>query len=193
MENKTFKEQVTIDAFKNMDAFKAAFLIIGTSLIAFAFLVWLIYFKGGTETQAAWVRQLPAVNASLNSLSTVFLLLAVRAVLRKDYPAHMKFNLAAFGTSTAFLLTYVIYHNAIGHTPFTGEGIIRPIYFTILISHILLSALVVPLILFSFYLAFAGKFKQHRAVSKVTFPVWLYVSVTGVMIFLILNAYAPAG
>lgn len=190
MENITFKDQVTIAAFKNMDAFKAAFLIIGISLIAFAFLVWLIYFKGGSESYADWVYWLPAVNASLNSLSTVFLVLAIRAVYQKKYNLHMKFNLAAFGTSTAFLLTYVIYHNAVGHTSFTGDGLIRGIYFTILISHILLSALVVPLILFSFYLAFAGKFKQHRTVSKVTFPVWLYVSITGVLIFLILNAHA---
>lgn len=193
MENTSFKDQVTIDAFKNLDAFKAAFLIIGISLVAFAFLVWLIYFKGGSDSYSDWVYYLPGVNASLNSLSTVFLMLAIRAVLRKDYATHMKFNLAAFGTSTAFLLTYVIYHNAVGHTPFTGEGLIRPIYFTILISHILLSALVVPLILFSFYLAFAGKFKQHRTVSKLTFPVWLYVSVTGVLIFLILNTFSLAG
>ncbi len=193
MQNTSFKDQVTIDAFKNLDAFKAAFLIIGVSLIAFAFLVWLIYFKGGSETYADWVRYLPAVNASLNSLSTVFLLLAVRAVFKKEYATHMKFNLAAFGTSTAFLLTYVIYHNAVGHTTFTGEGLIRPIYFTILITHILLSALVVPLILFSFYLAFAGKFKQHRAVSRITFPVWLYVSITGVLIFLILNSVVKTG
>jgi putative membrane protein len=193
MENTSFKDQVTIDAFKNLDAFKAAFFIIGISLVAFAFLVWLIYFKGGSESYADWVRYLPAVNASLNSLSTIFLVLAIRAIYRKEYSLHMKLNLAAFGTSTAFLLTYVIYHNAVGHTSFTGEGLIRPIYFTILISHILLSALVVPLILFSFYLAFAGKFKQHRAVSKVTFPVWLYVSVTGVLIFLILNTFSKAG
>lgn len=188
MKPDTFKQDITIDAFKNMDVFKAAFWIIGISLAAFAFLVWLIYLKNPAEGSPDWVFSLPGVNASLNSLSTVFLVMAILAIRKRDYTAHMRFNLAAFATSTAFLLTYVIYHNAVGHTPYTGEGWIRPVYFSILISHILLSALVVPLILFSFFLAFAGRFLQHRRVSKITFPIWLYVSVTGVVIYLMLRA-----
>ena len=102
---------------------------------------------------------------------------------------HMRFNLTAFLTSTLFLISYVIYHNFHGSTPFPGQGIIRPVYFFILISHIILSALVMPLILTSFYLAFSDKIRLHRKVSKVTLPVWLYVSVTGVLIFVILRAY----
>lgn len=190
MKPETFKQDMTIAAFENMDVFKAAFWIIGISLSAFAFLVWLIYFKNPAEMSPNWVFSLPAVNASLNTLSTVFLVLAYLAIRKRRFERHMRLNLAAFATSTAFLLTYVLYHNAVGHTLFTGEGWIRPVYFAVLISHILLSALVVPLILFSFFLAFSGRLAQHRRVSRLTFPVWLYVSVTGVLIYALLRAHA---
>lgn len=179
----------TIDFFKEVSPAKALGVILLISILAFLFLVWLLYFKGGSDYSSTLINSLPALNALLNGSSTVLLLLGYRAILKKRYLTHMKFNLTAFVTSSLFLISYVVYHNFHGSTPFPGEGIIRPVYFFILISHIILSALVVPLILTSFYLAFAGKVKTHRKVSKITLPIWVYVSVTGVLIFFILNAY----
>jgi putative membrane protein len=187
--NKSFQEQVTIEILKDVSAYKAFILIFLLSLLAFVFLVWLIYFKETPDQIQDWVRSLPALNATCNSISTILLLFGIREIKRRNFDRHMRFMLGAFVTSTLFLVSYVIYHNYIGHTPFPGEGLIRNIYFFILISHIILSAGVVPLILSSFYLAFSGKFKSHRKISKITFPIWLYVSVTGVIIFFILNAY----
>ncbi len=187
--NKSFEEQVTIEALKNVSLYKAVIIILMVSALAFLFLVWLIYFKDTPENVASWVYNLPALNATFNSISTILLILGLREIKKRQFDKHMRFMLGAFAMSTLFLVSYVVYHNFIGHTPFPGQGIIRPVYFFILISHIILSAAVVPLILTSFFFAFSGKFKSHRKISKITFPIWLYVSVTGVMIFFILNAY----
>jgi putative membrane protein len=182
-------DKFTVNFLEEISFAKALAVILLISTCAFLFLVWLLYFKGGSEYNSGVIATLPALNALLNATSAVFLLLGYRAILKRNYMTHMRYNLTAFITSTLFLISYVIYHSFHGSTPFPGEGIIRPIYFFILISHIILSAAVVPMILTSFYLAFAGKIKTHRKVSKFTLPVWLYVSVTGVIIFFVLNAY----
>lgn len=182
-------EELTVEFVKNLSVPKAIGTILLISGLAFLFLIWLIYFRETAEETAAWVANLPALNALLNSASTVFILLGFWAIKKRDFVKHMKFMLTAFITSSLFLISYLMYHNYVGHTPFPGEGIIRPIYFFILISHIILSAFVVPLVLTSYYFAFSGKFSTHRKVSKWTLPIWLYVSVTGVVIFFILNAY----
>lgn len=180
----------TIDLLKDISPAKAIGVILLISAVAFCFLIWLIYFKGGSDYRSELITSLPALNALLNSTSAVLLLFGYRAILRRNFSRHMKFNLTAFITSTFFLISYVVYHNFHGSTPFTGEGFVRPVYFFILISHIILSAIVMPLILTSFYLAFSGKLKLHRKVSKVTLPVWLYVSVTGVVVFFMLRTYS---
>lgn len=182
-------EQLTVDFIKKISIPKAIGLILLISTFAFLFLVWLIYFRETADTTAPWVSNLPALNALLNSVSTVLIILGFVAIKKRQFVKHMKLMLTAFITSSLFLISYLVYHHYIGHTPFPGEGFIRPIYFFILISHIILSAFVVPLVLTSYYFAFAGKFKTHRRVSKWTFPIWLYVSITGVVIFFILNAY----
>jgi len=182
-------EQLTVDFIKKISIPKAIGLILLISTFAFLFLVWLIYFRETADTTAPWVSNLPALNALLNSVSTVLIILGFVAIKKRQFVKHMKLMLTAFITSSLFLISYLVYHHYIGHTPFPGEGLIRPIYFFILISHIILSAFVVPLVLTSYYFAFAGKFKTHRRVSKWTFPIWLYVSITGVVIFFILNAY----
>lgn len=186
---KNLEDQFSIDILKEISLAKAVGVIVLISSVAFAFLIWLIYFKGGSDYNSSLITSLPALNALLNSASAVFLLLGYRAIRKGHYMTHMRYNLTAFVTSTLFLISYVVYHNFHGSTPFPGEGVIRPFYFFILISHIILSALVVPMILTSFYLAFSGKIKLHRKVSKITLPVWMYVSVTGVLIFVILKAY----
>lgn len=188
-EHKSLDEQVTIQFLKNISVPKAIGFILLISSLAFLFLLWLLYIKEGADFSAAWVQQLPALNAFLNSVSTVLILMGYAAIKKRKYIAHMKLMLTAFITSSLFLVSYLLYHNFTGHTPFPGQGFIRPVYFTILISHIILSAFVVPLVLTSFYFAYSGKFKTHRKVSRWTFPIWLYVSVTGVVIFFILNAY----
>lgn len=182
-------DQFTVNFLKELSLPKALGVILLISAGAFLFLVWLLYYKGGTDYSSNLISSLPALNALLNSCSAVLLVLGYRAIRRRRYMTHMRYNLTAFVTSTFFLISYVIYHSFHGSTSFPGQGLIRPVYFFILITHIVLSALVVPLILTSFYLAFSGKIGLHRKVSKVTLPVWLYVSVTGVLIFFILRAY----
>jgi len=184
------EKPATIELLKNISLTKAIAVILLISSVVFGFLIWLIYYKGGSDYSSNLITSLPALNALLNSASAVLLLFGYQAILQRDFSRHMKFNLTAFVTSTFFLISYVIYHNFHGHTSFTGEGIVRPIYFFILITHIILSALVMPMILTSFYLAFSGKLRLHRKVSKITLPVWLYVSVTGVVIFFLLRVYS---
>lgn len=184
-----FKSKVTIDAFENLNVARAVIGIMIASGLVLIFLFWLLYFRDGADVVPAWVYQLPSVNAFFNTVATVFLVMAFVQIKKRNFQAHMKYNLAAFVASALFLISYVLYHNFIGHTPFPGEGWIRPVYFFILISHIILSVVVVPLILSSFFFAFAGKFTTHRKISKFTFPIWMYVSVTGVMIYFILHAY----
>ncbi|SMO44171.1 DUF420 domain-containing protein [Gracilimonas mengyeensis] len=174
---------------EQISAKKAIGLIIGVSVVAVLFLFWLIYFKDGAEAPVSWIENLSAVNAGLNGLSTIFLLLAFREIKRRDFQKHMRFNIAAFVTSSLFLVSYVIYHHFVGDTKFMGEGFVRPVYFFILITHIVLSIFVVPLVLASFYFSFSGKFRTHKKVSRWTFPIWLYVSVTGVLVFFMLKIW----
>ncbi len=161
--------------------------IAATSAAAFGFLIWLIYFNEGGRSPET-VSFLPAVNASLNGLSTLLLLIGVTMIRRGDRRRHQWFMTAAFVSSSLFLVSYIIYHSLHGDTRFTGEGWIRPVYFFVLISHIVLSAVALPLILTSFYLSLTRRFKRHKRVSRWTFPIWLYVSVTGVAIFFMLKA-----
>ncbi|MDZ7718874.1 MAG: DUF420 domain-containing protein [Balneolaceae bacterium] len=187
--NRTPNEELTVQFLKEVSVKKAITTILIVSGIAFLFLLYLIYVNDSGETYASWVQELPALNAFLNSVTTVLILSGYMAIRKKKFKVHMRFMLTAFITSSLFLISYLVYHHYAGDTPFPGQGFIRPIYFTILISHIILSAFVVPLVLTSYYFAFSGKFKSHRKVSKWTLPIWLYVSVTGVIIYFMLNAY----
>ncbi len=135
----------------------------------------------------AWVRLLPAVNASLNSVATVLLVLALVAILKRKVHTHRWLMMAALGVSALFLGTYLLYHALIGGgTSYQGTGVLRWLYFTILISHVVLAAAVVPLVLITLIRALRGRFHAHAAVARVTYPVWLYVSVTGVLVYLLL-------
>ncbi|MGF1509876.1 MAG: DUF420 domain-containing protein [Myxococcota bacterium] len=160
------------------------------SLGAFGFLIWLIYFNEGSR-EAGQVAMLPAVNASLNSLSALFLVLGYWMIRTRRIVAHRRFMVAAFASSSLFLVSYVIYHGLHGDTPFEGRGMVRPIYFAVLISHIVLSAVTLPLVFTSFYFSLTGQFFKHKAVSRFTFPIWLYVSVTGVVVFFMLKLFNP--
>lgn len=187
MEDQKVPESIIV--FDKVSAKKALAVIISVSVVALLFLVWLIYFNEGSAHSYSWVAKLPAFNAAFNSLSTIFLVLGLREIKQRNFARHMKFMISAFITSALFLVSYILYHHFIGDTKFMGEGIIRPVYFFILITHIVLSAFVVPLVLSSFFFAFSGKFKTHRKVSKFTLPIWLYVSITGVLIFALLKIF----
>jgi putative membrane protein len=166
---------------------RAIAVILAISAAAFGFLCWLLYGRQAPGHDSPAIMALPAVNAGLNALSSVFLVCGLRAILRRDVVRHWRFMVSAFISSSLFLTSYIIYHSFHGDTHFIGTGAIRPIYFFILISHITLSAVALPLILTSFYLALTRRFTLHPRVSRVTFPIWLYVSVTGVLVFLLLR------
>lgn len=183
-------DEFTIEALKELSFKKAITMIAVVSISALAFLIWLIYLRGGAEySQDSFVAYLPTLNVLFNICSIGFLFNAYVAIRNRNYRTHMRMMLAAFVCSSLFLVSYVVYHTFHGHTVFPGTGGIRIFYLTILFSHIVLSAVIVPMILGSFYLAFSGKYRLHKKLSRFTFPVWMYVSVTGVFIYIILNIY----
>jgi putative membrane protein len=180
---------IQVSALKDVSPKKALAVILAVSAGALALLWAVIFGHGPVVSPPGWVGYLPAVNAALNATSAVFLLLGLRAVKARDLAQHARFLLAAMGSSALFLVSYIVYHSVHGDTKFQGQGAVRPVYFFILISHIVLSAVVLPLIFSSFFLSLSGRFPQHRKVSRYTFPIWLYVSVTGVLVFALLRAF----
>ena len=129
------------------------------------------------------VSDLPALNAALNGTAGVLLFAGWLMIRRGRIAAHRRCMLAAFTASSLFLVSYVVYHAQTGSRPFTGQGPVRALYFTILISHVLLAAAIVPLALVTLSRALRGDFIQHRRIARWTFPIWMYVSVTGVVIY----------
>jgi len=168
---------------------KATGAILLASVAVLGALLVVIYGHGRAASVPAWIRALPALNAALNATSAVFLVSAYAAIRRRDLAAHARNMLRAVGTSGTFLVSYIVYHSVHGDTKFAGQGAIRPIYFFILVSHIALSAVVVPLIFLSLFFSLSGRFRPHKRLSRFTLPIWLYVSVTGVLVFALLTAY----
>ena len=133
------------------------------------------------------IGDLPAVNASLNALSAVFLVVGYTLIRRGDRTRHKRFMLAALVTSTAFLTCYLVYHwNIGGSKPFGGQGIIRVVYYLVLVPHVLLAMTILPLALVTTARGLRSQFDRHVRVARWTLPVWLYVSVTGVVVYLML-------
>jgi putative membrane protein len=135
------------------------------------------------------VTDLPAVNATLNAISGILLLIAYAHIRARRIELHRRFMLAAFATSSLFLVCYLVYHAQVGSVPFTRQGLVRPLYFTILITHVTLAATVVPLALVTLSRGLKARYPQHRRIARWTFPVWMYVSVTGVLVYVLL--YQP--
>ncbi len=129
------------------------------------------------------VSSLPVLNAALNSLSAVFLLAGFLFIKSHNQNSHRICMLSAFGCSMLFLISYLIYHYQVGSVPFRGQGWIRPVYFSILLTHTVLATAVVPLALITLSRALRERFDAHRRVARWTFPIWLYVSVTGVIVY----------
>lgn len=132
------------------------------------------------------VSDLPTLNALLNATSALFLIVGYIFIKQGRRDAHRNSMIGALAASALFLTSYLIYHYHIGSKPYEGEGVIRIIYFTILISHTFLAMAVVPLVGVAVWRAYKGEFSRHRAVARWTFPIWLYVSCTGVVIYLML-------
>lgn len=135
------------------------------------------------------VQDLPAVNACLNALSGLLLVVGYILIRAGRIEQHRQCMIAAFVTSAVFLVCYLVYHAQVGSVRFTREGIVRPIYFTILITHVVLAATVLPLAIVTLSRGLNGRFSRHRAIARWTLPVWLYVSVTGVLVYVLL--YQP--
>ncbi|WP_086477019.1 MULTISPECIES: DUF420 domain-containing protein [Arenibacter] len=132
---------------------------------------------------------LPPIYASTNALTAVLLVVAVIAVKQGKLGLHQKLMTACIGLSLAFLIMYVAYHMTADSTTFGGEGNIRYVYYFILITHILLSIVIVPLVLRTFAKAYLKQFEAHRKLAKITFPIWLYVAVSGVVVYLMISPY----
>jgi uncharacterized membrane protein YozB (DUF420 family) len=129
---------------------------------------------------------LPSVNASLNALSSVLLATGWVFIRRREIARHRACMLAAFATSALFLTSYLVYHAEVGSVPYQGQGVIRTIYYVILLTHVVLAAAILPLALVTLSRALAARFDRHRAIARWTLPIWLYVSVTGVVIYVML-------
>lgn len=138
------------------------------------------------------IRALPSLNALLNATSAALLVAGYLFIRRRNIAAHRTCMLGAVVASAAFFVSYAIYHAHAGTTKFAGTGWVRPVYFAILISHTLLAAVIVPMALTTLVRALRGDFARHRAIARWTLPLWLYVSVTGVLIYLMLYHWFPS-
>lgn len=132
------------------------------------------------------VTDLPALNACLNSISAILLAAGYFFIRRRQIERHRLAMTAAFVTSCLFLVSYLVYHYNVGSVPFAKQGWVRPVYFTILITHVVLAATIVPLALITLNNAWRKRFDKHRRIARWTWPLWMYVSVTGVVIYLML-------
>jgi putative membrane protein len=133
-----------------------------------------------------------ALNACLNGISALLLPCGYTAIRARKIAVHKTFMIAAFLTSTAFLVSYLAYHYRVGHVVFQGQGWIRPVYFALLLTHTVLAVVIVPMILVTLRRAWLQKFDKHRLIARWTLPLWMYVSVTGVIVYLMVYQIYPA-
>lgn len=163
--------------------------IIAISVVASLFLTWLVYYHPPTDVAGTHLSFLPALNALLNALCTVALVIGFTNIKSRKIAAHRNAMFAAFIVSSAFLVSYIVNHALHGDMRFQGHGGIRTFYLSLLASHILLSVVALPMILITFFFSLTGRFPAHRKIARWTFPIWLYVSVTGVVVYAMLANY----
>jgi uncharacterized membrane protein YozB (DUF420 family) len=142
---------------------------------------------------ADFISYLPHVNACLNGTSAILLFSGYSFIRARNVIAHRACQIAALCVSLLFLASYLTYHYHHGSTRFLGTGLVRPIYFAVLMSHTILAIVIVPLVSLTFYRAFRGDFLRHRRIARITLPLWLYVSITGVIVYLMLYQIYPHG
>lgn len=159
-------------------------MIIALSVVVPAVVALLIFMSRSETTVSTGTSFLPTLNAIINSTVTLLLIAGLVFIKRGKREMHRGAMIGAFILSIVFLVSYIIYHYTASHVSFGGEGAIKGIYLFILFSHILLSVIIVPLALLSIYRAIQGQFQKHRKVVKWAWPIWLYVSVTGVLVYL---------
>ena len=161
------------------------------SVAALSLLSWLLLFHGGLQGTSVNLRFLPGVNACLNATAASLLIAGWVAIKKKRPELHRYFMVAAFAASACFLVGYLAYHAVHGDTKFGGVGTVRSVYLALLASHVLLSLFIVPLSLTAFWFGWKKEFTRHTRVTRWLHPIWLYVSVTGVIVYLLLSPYYP--
>jgi putative membrane protein len=164
-------------------------VIVALSAAAICFLLWLIYLHHPLDASVARLRFLPTLNAVLNGLCTVCLLTGFYFIRQRNVPAHQAAMITAFVFSSLFLVSYILNHALHGDTIFPHVGVVRTVYLWILVSHISLSIVALPMVLTTFFFSLSGRFRQHRKLARFTLPIWLYVSVTGVVVHTMLAAW----
>ena len=166
----------------------AVAIILVISAAATAFLFWLIYFHPAIDVTGRELAFLPALDAVLNALATVALVMGYRYIRARRIKQHRAAMITAFAFSTIFLVCYIGNYALHGESHYPGHSLTRVIYLTILVSHVLLSMVALPLVLVTFFFSLSGRIPMHRKVARFTFPIWLYVSVTGVIVYAMLAA-----
>jgi putative membrane protein len=136
------------------------------------------------------VHDLPAVNATLNGISAILLVIGYLLIRARRIEQHRRVMLAAFTTSSLFLICYIVYHAQVGSVRFTRQGFVRPLYYSILLTHVVLAVATLPLAIITLSRGLKARYARHRAIARWTFPIWLYVSVTGVLVYVLL--YQPS-
>jgi putative membrane protein len=163
--------------------------IIGVSMTASIFLVWLVYYHRAADSTMTHLVFLPALNAALNTLCTIALIMGFRNIWQGRVLRHRNWMFTAFFFSSLFLVSYITNHYYHGESKFHGQGLVRYFYYPLLTSHILLSVVALPMILITFFLSLSGRIPMHRRIAQYTYPIWLYVSVTGVIVYAMLAFY----
>ena len=135
------------------------------------------------------LRFLPPIYAGINALTALLLLVALWAIKTKNVQLHERVMKICIALSLSFLVMYVAYHMTSDSTPYGGQGVIRIVYFTLLVSHILLSIIIIPLVLHTYLRAYLKQYQSHRKLARITFPIWLYVAITGVVVYLMISPY----
>jgi len=164
--------------------------IVVVSGLAVSFLLWLLYVHHASADFAGRWMFLPALNALLNGLCAMALCVGLYFIKHHNKEAHRTSMLLAFTFSSVFLISYIVNHALHGDTIFPGRGPVRTLYLSILASHVILSVVALPMVLTTFFFSLTGRFAMHRRIARLTFPIWLYVSITGVVVFVFLKAFA---
>jgi putative membrane protein len=160
--------------------------IVAVSAVAIAFLLWLLYVHEAPPEFADRLRFLPLLNAILNGSSALALVVGFSFIKGRKITAHRNAMIVAFVFSSVFLLSYITHHALHGDTRYPGHSALRTVYLLVLASHVLLSVVALPIVLTTFFFALTTRFPQHKKLARFTFPIWLYVSVTGVLVYVLL-------
>ena len=168
-------------------------LILGLSIFVFAVVLVLqsnlLNIFPDKSTIPSWVLLLPRLNAIINAICSILLLLSLYFIKRKQIATHKKINITTFILSSLFLVSYIIFHATGIKTTYGGTGMIRTVYYFILITHIILAAIVLPLVLFSFQKGLQMKVESHKRIVRWSYPIWLYVTITGVIVYIMISPY----